>query len=65
MNNKFIDTKQLSLRWHVKEGTIRQWHHEGMGVEPYKINGRLLYHIEDVEQFEKVSRLNKRKKDID
>jgi hypothetical protein len=42
----------LSRRWHVSPRTLERWRCFGGGPPFLKINGRILYRLEDIEAFE-------------
>jgi hypothetical protein len=52
METIFLTTKQLGIRWNLKEETLRQWHYLKKGPVPFKIGGRLNYKLKDIINFE-------------
>jgi hypothetical protein len=49
---------ELAERWRVSERTLDRWREHGKGPAWMKLNGRILYRIEDVLAFER-SRLRR------
>jgi hypothetical protein len=43
---------ELADRWHVSPRTLERWRCFGGGPPFLKINGRILYRLEDIEAFE-------------
>ena len=54
---KFIDTKELAKRWGRSSRTLENWRGKKVGPTYYKIEGKILYDIKDVENFEQGSRV--------
>jgi|TARA_R110000796_G_C14227370_1_gene395465 hypothetical protein len=54
---KFIDTKELAKRWGRSSRTLENWRGKQVGPTYYKIEGKILYDIEDVQNFETGSRV--------
>lgn len=52
MNVKHLNQRQLADRWDVSEATLERWRSEGIGPVFLKLQGRVLYRLEDVEAFE-------------
>jgi hypothetical protein len=46
---------QLAERWHVHRQTLIRWRSLNKGPSYSKINGRVLYPLAEVEQFEKAN----------
>nr|WP_254209443.1 helix-turn-helix domain-containing protein [Burkholderia multivorans] len=42
----------MADRWGVSEATLERWRSEGIGPVFLKIQGRVLYRVEDVESYE-------------
>nr|WP_306802050.1 helix-turn-helix domain-containing protein [Klebsiella pneumoniae] len=42
----------MADRWDVSEATLERWRSEGIGPVFLKLQGRVLYRLEDVEAFE-------------
>jgi len=49
---KHLNQRQLADRWDVSEATLERWRSEGIGPVFLKLQGRVLYRLEDVEAFE-------------
>ena len=52
MNVKHLNQRQLADRWDVSEATMERWRTAGIGPIFLKMQGRVLYRIEDVEAYE-------------
>lgn len=52
MNVKHLNQRQLAERWAVSEATLERWRSAGIGPVFLKIQGRVLYRIEDIEAYE-------------
>lgn len=52
MSIKHLNQRQLADRWGVSEATLERWRSEGIGPVFLKIQGRVLYRVEDVESYE-------------
>jgi predicted site-specific integrase-resolvase len=52
---KHLNQRQLADRWDVSEATLERWRSEGIGPVFLKLQGRVLYRLEDVEGFESES----------
>lgn len=52
MNIKHLNQRQLADRWDVSEATLERWRSEGIGPIYLKLQGRILYRVEDIESFE-------------
>jgi predicted site-specific integrase-resolvase len=49
---KHLNQRQLADRWDVSEATLERWRSEGIGPVFLKLQGRVLYRLEDVESYE-------------
>ena len=49
---KHLKQSELADRWNVCEGTLERWRSEGNGPVFMKLQGRVLYRLEDLEAFE-------------
>jgi len=49
---KHLNQRQLADRWDVSEATLERWRSEGIGPVFLKLQGRVLYRLEDLEAFE-------------
>ena len=52
MSVKHLNQRQLADRWDVSEATLERWRTEGIVPVFLKLQGRVLYRVEDVEAFE-------------
>ncbi len=52
MSVKHLNQRQLADRWDVSEATLERWRTEGIGPVFLKLQGRVLYRVEDVESYE-------------
>ena len=52
MSVKHLNQRQLADRWDVSEATLERWRSEGIGPVFLKLQGRVLYRLDDVEAFE-------------
>ncbi|WP_232522481.1 AlpA family transcriptional regulator [Chitinibacter sp. GC72] len=47
-----LTPQQLAERWGFSPNTLTRWRHEGIGPLYLKLGGRVLYRLEDIEQYE-------------
>lgn len=52
MSVKHLNQRQLADRWDISEGSLERWRCEGIGPVFLKLQGRVLYRIEDIEAYE-------------
>jgi predicted site-specific integrase-resolvase len=52
VTTKHLNQRLLADRWDVSEATLERWRTEGIGPVFLKLQGRVLYRVEDVEAFE-------------
>ena len=52
MSVKHLNQRQLADRWGVSEASLERWRSAGIGPVFLKIQGRVLYRLEDVETYE-------------
>ena len=52
MSVKHLNHRQLADRWDISEASLERWRSEGIGPVFLKLQGRVLYRVEDVEAFE-------------
>lgn len=52
MTIKHLNQRQLADRWDLSEASLERWRTEGIGPVFMKLQGRVLYRVEDVEVFE-------------
>jgi hypothetical protein len=45
--------KELARRWGLSHRTLERWRSHGGGPQFLKLNGRCLYRVEDIEEFER------------
>lgn len=55
MTVKHLNQQQLAQRWDRSEASLERWRSEGIGPVFMKLQGRILYRIEDIEAFEVAS----------
>lgn len=54
-----MNQRQLAERWTVSVASLERWRTEGIGPVFLKLQGRVVYRLEDIEAFE-VENLHKR-----
>ena len=52
MSIKHLNQSQLADRWDISAASLERWRSEGIGPVFLKLQGRVLYRVEDVETFE-------------
>ena len=52
MSVKHLNQRQLADRWDISEASLERWRSEGIGPVYLKLQGRVLYRLEDIEQYE-------------
>ena len=52
MSIKHLNQAELAERWGVSEATLERWRSDGNGPIFLKLQGRVLYRLEDIEAFE-------------
>lgn len=52
MSVKHLNQRQLADRWDMSEASLERWRSEGIGPVFLKLQGRVLYRLEDIEAFE-------------
>ena len=50
---KHLRQKDLAARWHVSPRTLERWRWIGTGPAFLKVEGRVIYRLEDVEAYER------------
>jgi len=55
MSNVHLNQQQLAKRWDISEGSLERWRSIGIGPQFLKINTRILYRLEDIENYERLS----------
>lgn len=56
MTEILLTPEKLSERWGISTGTLGQWRWYGKGPYYLKLEGHILYPLEDIEQFEQINR---------
>jgi hypothetical protein len=51
----YLSAKELAARWRMSPKTLKQWRWKKKGPNASKINGHVLYRLEDVEFYEECS----------
>jgi predicted site-specific integrase-resolvase len=49
---KHLNQYDLAKRWGISYRTLERWRWEGIGPAYLKIGGRVVYRLEDIEEFE-------------
>ena len=52
MTTKHLTQRDLARRWSMSPRTLERWRWTGEGPRFLKLNGRVAYRVEDVEEFE-------------
>ncbi|RPE15469.1 DNA-binding protein [Burkholderia pseudomallei] len=52
MSIKHLNQRDLAERWDISEATLERWRSDGIGPVFLKLQGRVLYRLEDVESYE-------------
>lgn len=52
MKEPFLTSRELANRWKIKIITLKQWRCSGKGPYYHKLGGRIMYRINEIEQFE-------------
>ena len=55
MRVKHLNQRELADRWDVSDATLERWRSEGIGPVYLKLQGHVLYRIEDIEAHEAAS----------
>lgn len=55
MSTKHLKQSDLAARWEISEASLERWRCEGIGPVYLKLQGRILYRLEDVEAYEAAS----------
>lgn len=53
MQDSFLTPSALAQRWSLEPNTLGQWRWNGRGPKYLKIGRRVLYRLNDIEEFEK------------
>lgn len=54
-NHDFLTSKELANRWRLADQTLANWRHAGKGPPFIRVGSRVLYPIEGIQSFEKIS----------
>ena len=49
---RHLNQRQLAERWDISLRTLERWRCEGIGPLYLKLQGRVLYRVEDVDKYE-------------
>lgn len=52
MSIKHLNQRELADRWDVSEGSLERWRSVGIGPVYLKLQGHVLYRLEDIEAYE-------------
>lgn len=52
MAEQFLNQVHLARRWHISPRTLERWRWTGEGPAYFKIGGRVVYKLADVEAYE-------------
>jgi len=52
VSTRHLNQTELSARWNLSPRTLERWRWLGEGPRYLKLGGRVLYRVEDVEEFE-------------
>ncbi len=55
MSIKHLNQRELADRWDVSEGSLERWRSVGIGPVYLKLQGHVLYRLEDIEAYEAAS----------
>ena len=53
---EFLTALELAKRWRVDEHTVMRWRKQGKRPVFYRINGKILYKVADIEELELAKR---------
>lgn len=48
----YLHQEELARRWKVSPRTLERWRYEGRRPPWYRVHGRVLYRVSDIEEFE-------------
>lgn len=51
----YLTSKELAQRWRLNDQTLANWRHVGKGPPFIRVGARVLYPIEGIESFERLS----------
>jgi predicted DNA-binding transcriptional regulator AlpA len=52
LKTRHLTQRELADRWNKSEATIERYRSDGVGPKYLKIGGKVMYRLEDIEQFE-------------
>ena len=52
MNVKHLNQRELAERWGISTDSLERWRCEGIGPVFLKLQGRVMYRLEDIEAYE-------------
>lgn len=52
LKTRHLTQRELADRWNKSEATIERYRSDGVGPQYLKIGGKVMYRLEDIEQFE-------------
>ena len=55
MRVKHLNQRELADRWDVSDATLERWRSEGIGPVYLKLQGHVVYRLEDIEAYEAAS----------
>ena len=50
---RHLNQKQLARRWHLSHRTLERWRCQGQGPVWLKVGGRVLYTMENIQDYER------------
>ena len=53
MATKHLNQIDLAARWNISHRTLERWRWTGEGPQYVKLGGRVVYRLEDVEEYER------------
>ncbi len=53
MATKHLNQIDLAARWNISHRTLQRWRRTGEGPRFVKLGGRVVYRLEDVEEYER------------
>jgi hypothetical protein len=56
MSETFLNQARLARRWQMSPRTLERWRWTGEGPAYFKIGGRVVYRLDDIEAFESCRR---------
>jgi len=56
---RHLNQKQLARRWHLSHRTLERWRCQGQGPVWLKVGGRVLYTMENIQDYERSRSIDK------